>query len=351
MSLIVNILMLFVLTLFTILLLHIGRHSKSNIYLAIYFISQIIGILNYSVKTNIDILYCLGQSICFSWGALFYFYIVSLLKPNFKFRKITLLHFIPSIVAFILLLLTKKTHTQTLNNWNIDHSASILNITFNSLIIIYNIAAIYQYYIYTLESAQISSLKRNIPSLWLKVSLFGFAACCFIVQIGKISILNSFNWFTINNIVFLLYFCILFYISIVGRTLIGDYANSVKYKNSFIPQNEAQLILSKLKVEMEDNLLFTNPDINLKTTANILNISERTLSQIINEHLHQNFSEYINTYRIKYAMKLLSNPENKEMTMLSILFDSGFNSKTSFNITFKKIVGCTPIEYKKQKIG
>ena len=43
---------------------------------------------------------------------------------------------------------------------------------------------------------------------------------------------------------------------------------------------------------MEDNLLFTNPDINLKTTANILNISERTLSQVINEHLHQNFSEY-----------------------------------------------------------
>lgn len=343
--------MLFVLTLFTILLLHIGRHSKSNIYLAIYFISQIIGILNYSIKTNIDILYCLGQSVCFSWGALFYFYIVSLLKPNFKFSKTTLLHFIPSVIAFFLLLFTKNTHNQPYANWIQIYATSILNITFNSLIIIYNIAAIYQYYIYTLESAQKPLLKKNIPLLWLKVSLFGFAACCFIVQIGKIPVLSSINWFIINNIVFLLYFCILFYISIVGRTLLGDYANNVKYKNSFITQNEAQVILNNLKVEMEDNLLFTNPDINLKATAKILNISERILSQVINENLQQNFSEYINTYRIKYAMKLLSNPQNKEMTMLSVLFDSGFNSKTSFNITFKKIVGCTPIEYKKQQIG
>jgi AraC-like DNA-binding protein len=67
----------------------------------------------------------------------------------------------------------------------------------------------------------------------------------------------------------------------------------------------------------------------------------------VNEYKQQNFSDYINSYRVKHAMNLLADPALKEKTILWILFEAGFNSKSSFNTIFKKVAGCTPAEYRK----
>ncbi len=76
------------------------------------------------------------------------------------------------------------------------------------------------------------------------------------------------------------------------------------------------------------------------------------LEQILDEKIpfNQNFSDYINFHRVQYSMELLKNPKNKYNTIFSILFDSGFSSKTTFNSAFKKFAGCTPIEFKKKNL-
>ena len=59
----------------------------------------------------------------------------------------------------------------------------------------------------------------------------------------------------------------------------------------------------------------------------------------------KNFFDYINTHRTEEFKKLVSNPNNRKFTLLSLAFECGFNSKSSFNKYFKKVTGQSPSEY------
>jgi AraC-like DNA-binding protein len=84
--------------------------------------------------------------------------------------------------------------------------------------------------------------------------------------------------------------------------------------------------------------------------AEKLNVSTNNLSQIINEKLGKNFYDFVNEYRVETAKELLLNPKKQHLTLLAIAFDSGFNSKSSFNNVFKKQTSLTPSEFKKQNL-
>ena len=121
-----------------------------------------------------------------------------------------------------------------------------------------------------------------------------------------------------------------------------------KYASSNLPETEKQQNLNYLKSYMDEKQAFLNPDLKLKTIAQELKIPPRNLSQVINEKLNQNFYDFINSYRIEYAKNMLSNLQDKKMTILEVMYASGFNSKSSFNTAFKKITGSTPSEFKKK---
>jgi len=84
--------------------------------------------------------------------------------------------------------------------------------------------------------------------------------------------------------------------------------------------------------------------------AQSLNLSTNHLSQIINEKLEMNFFDFINEYRVNEVKDRLSDPKYKHYTLLAIAFDSGFNSKSSFNSIFKQYTGLTPSEFQKSSI-
>lgn len=65
-------------------------------------------------------------------------------------------------------------------------------------------------------------------------------------------------------------------------------------------------------------------------------------------HLNKHFFDFVNEYRIEKAKELLTHPERKEYTVLEILYEVGFNSKSSFNTAFKKRTGLTPTEYRRK---
>jgi AraC-like DNA-binding protein len=78
----------------------------------------------------------------------------------------------------------------------------------------------------------------------------------------------------------------------------------------------------------------------------MLNISPKLLSQTINFCFKQNFNSYINQYRIDEAKKIIEADKKDKKTVFEILLDSGFNSKSVFNESFKKFNGFTPKEYR-----
>jgi len=78
-------------------------------------------------------------------------------------------------------------------------------------------------------------------------------------------------------------------------------------------------------------------------------IPEKELSILINHQLNKHFFDFINEYRINDAKTLLQDPAKKGLTVLEILYEVGFNSKSSFYTAFKKATNQTPTAYRKSK--
>lgn len=100
---------------------------------------------------------------------------------------------------------------------------------------------------------------------------------------------------------------------------------------------------------MENDKLFLDNDLNLPTVAEKLNLSIHETSFLINETSKENFYNFINKYRVDEAKKLLASVKMAELNILGIAFASGFNSKTTFNTTFKRVVGISPSQYSREQ--
>jgi len=80
--------------------------------------------------------------------------------------------------------------------------------------------------------------------------------------------------------------------------------------------------------------------------ANQIDIPVRDLSILINHQMDQHFFDFVNEYRIQKAMHILKDESKSQLTVLEILYEVGFNSKSSFNTSFKKYTNLTPTAYR-----
>lgn len=117
-----------------------------------------------------------------------------------------------------------------------------------------------------------------------------------------------------------------------------------KYKNKEIDQQTLTQLKLNLSIIVEKEL-FLNPNFTLEAAAKELKVTKHTLSQFLNENLNRSFSTFINEHRIEKAKALLQTKSNYSVEGLG--YESGFNSKSAFFITFKKYTGLTPAEYQK----
>ena len=104
--------------------------------------------------------------------------------------------------------------------------------------------------------------------------------------------------------------------------------------------------ISTLKKYMAEKEPFLDPSLTIQELSNQIDIPVRDLSILINHHIDQHFFDFVNEYRIQKAMGILKNPLKKDLTVLEILYEVGFNSKSSFNTSFKKHTNLTPTAYR-----
>jgi AraC-like DNA-binding protein len=96
---------------------------------------------------------------------------------------------------------------------------------------------------------------------------------------------------------------------------------------------------------LKEELLYQDPDLSLFDLAKKLTTNVSLLSKVINRGFNSNFNDLINGYRIKQYVELLNKGEHKKQTLLSLAFECGFNSKTTFNRAFRKQTGLSPQQY------
>ncbi len=121
-----------------------------------------------------------------------------------------------------------------------------------------------------------------------------------------------------------------------------------KYKTSRLDPMKTEEIISALDDLMDREKLFLDPDLTLRDLSVRLKIHYNYISRIINEHFGMSYNDFINKYRVDEVKKRLSDPDYMNKTVLEIMYETGFYSKSVFNTAFKKFTGMTPSEYRKR---
>ncbi|MAT53663.1 MAG: adenylate/guanylate cyclase domain-containing protein [Saprospirales bacterium] len=120
-----------------------------------------------------------------------------------------------------------------------------------------------------------------------------------------------------------------------------------KYQQPLFDHAELKEKVSIAKKIMEEEKPFLNPDLSLRDFSALLNLPVNYTSQLLNEGMDMNFSEFVNTYRLEHFKSLLADGSKAHLTLLALAYESGFNSKSVFNTFFKKRMGMTPRAYQK----
>ena len=103
--------------------------------------------------------------------------------------------------------------------------------------------------------------------------------------------------------------------------------------------------INRLKDFMNTERPYLDPELNLNDLAGLIDMNRTQLSQLINSGFQKNFNDFVNEYRIEAVKRQLSEGKHKQLSLLGIAYECGFNSKATFNRVFKKLTNTSPTEY------
>jgi len=197
---------------------------------------------------------------------------------------------------------------------------------------------------------------EDVDLTWLKILIIGFLIIRVQAVLVTLGYMTSIDLhLTINYPVLgqLSNFMVMFLISFLIFFSLGvsKLFNGIDSLNTATQDKQAidPVQVSALTNYMQEHKPYLNQLLTLDNLATQTFMPARQLSQVINRHFNKNFFEFINSYRIEESMKLLTKEENAKVTMLEIMAQAGFNSKATFNTFFKKTVGMTPTQYRKEQ--
>jgi AraC-like DNA-binding protein len=329
-----------------------GRRISNRI-LGVFLLANSLYILDFSLNViekslglNLHWFNGIGSSFGFLCGPLLYLYSKSLTREDFSLKVTDSAH----MAIFIIALLT------TLIDFGIP-----ANYWFGILflqIAPYMVACII---VITKYRRQIKNYYSSIEKFNLTWMLYIVGAffimwimdCVDLILISYGLISNTIHSYMVFLSLFInfIFAILIFYKALQHPEVFSgsfEQNNHEKYAQSHLTENEKNEYLKKLEKFFKREKPFLNPHLTINDVAEELGISSRYLSQIINESFQKNFYDFINSYRIDEAKKNLIDKEDPKKTILEVLYDSGFNSKSAFNAAFKRYTGCTPTQFKKK---
>ncbi|WP_131539762.1 helix-turn-helix domain-containing protein [Pedobacter nototheniae] len=201
------------------------------------------------------------------------------------------------------------------------------------------------------EKLNLNWLKSIVISL-----LFLFILLFLLIKYGvNYTFVTSQNLFAVVGCILSFYIFFIGYFGLRQTTIFVDIPTATPfekvpeskalYKNSGLSNELAEKMFDQLKTHMQENKPYLDENLTLNMLAVQLNFSGNQLSQIINQKAETNFFTFINTYRVNAVKYKLKDPSFSHYSILSIGYDCGFQSKSSFNKIFKQIAGKTPSQY------
>ena len=296
-------------------------------------------------------------------GPLLYLYVVSIIRPDFRLSVKHRRHLLPLVIYFIFLFVAFYCQDYSLKWKIIDRYLFDLNwqfVTMDTLIkssrFVYLLMSIYLINKYREQLKDSRSSIENIDLTWLKILVLGFAVVTLVGVLLSISkVINLFYPVEISLQIFLgltTYYadlflvCFLLFFSAVNISSVEKVKD--QSKDSYADYEADAEYVGRIKKFMDDEKPYLKSNITLDALSELIDVPARELTSILNGHFKMNFYEFINNYRIKEAKAILAADEDQEKSISDILLAVGFNSKSVFNTFFKKNVGLTPTDFRKQ---
>jgi AraC-like DNA-binding protein len=289
-----------------------------------------------------------------------YGYVVAITRENFRFSWRELAHLINLLVVLGFLLLGRIDSDQLrfISTTQTAFSVQVTNIFWHYLkllTVVYALSAVWAVWHYKQQlKAFYSSLSLEGPQ-WLMLLTLGFAlnwSWSLLVHIlgqsAGINLADNFGIFD-NYITFLLVNALFVYSLLYAHQLI-ETKNTPQEKPAVVAVDYAPDVIERIRQGMEVQHLYLKPTLNIEEFSKQVGIHYREVSAIINKHFDTNFFEFVNSYRVNKAKQMLLDPTFADTTILDILLESGFNSKSAFHRFFKRYVGMSAADYRKQPV-
>ncbi len=300
----------------------------------------------------------------FVYGPFLYLYVKTLISEKQIFRWTDLIHFAPFILFLGLAFLFKSSpdNTESLPFW--AHPTRLAEVIIEFLIFTsFTTYSVLAYILLTKhrrairEEFSFSSSKITLTwLLFVAITVYASYALTFLsagVQMLVIHLpfdpkIFSFAGLTLFSYAFSFY----------GHRQASIYNSNpsdpseeeptaTKYAKSGLSRDDLRKYARAMDQLMAEKKLYLNPELSLAEVSDNLRIPRHHLTQALNTEMGKNFYTYINELRVKVFMDAVVDPRKKDYTFLSIAYECGFNSKSTFNSVFKRITGFTPSDYLK----
>lgn len=327
------------------------------------------------------------QPATFAVAPAFYLAVVYLTSVNKKISLGILVHFIPFVLVMTLFIINAVTYPFTERSFTV--TGKVMERTADLIFIVFLFVQVFTYLFFS--SKKLKRHRNNLPLFasnlsgneydWINKLIIGLLVLC-IVWLAEAVLDNLQTSFLFSFI----YLAGTYYLgiqiiqqkdvfpfsqeqkesvaAIIGEkenrrqesAIISDTAG-INPKELIKIKAERKQVLSEEKIQlykvqilqlMEDAKPYLDCDLTLPKLASMLLLNTYQTSYLINSCFSENFYTFINKYRVDACKKMLENKEYANLSILGIGYEAGFNSKTAFNTTFKKITGYSPMEYQDQ---
>ena len=340
-----------------------NKNIKANRVLSVMLLLIALALLGRASTYDRDIfnwapkLLLIPEIILFTYAPLFYRYIHLLLKVPLPWKKYTWLQFVPAALQIIVYVPFLRLDSQTFIYRVMDEELFPIFAISGAVALLFN----FGYWlascrvIKAVKDRQKDQTDPNKYVRFLEVVLKIKAS--YLIVWSFISLVFFIGWITETNtrwltnisidalwVLFSMIIVCLAYYAMKQPEIFTWKKQDQRYRDNTMAADEFDKIKGRLSELMENEKVYVNPDLTLPQLSNQIPTTVHTLSRVINEGFNQTFSQFINEKRVKeFIHQIETDP--KPDSFLSVAFRVGFNSKATFNRSFKKYTGTTPRLY------
>ncbi|WP_231759376.1 helix-turn-helix domain-containing protein [Microbulbifer elongatus] len=294
-------------------------------------------------------------------GPAIYLYVCSLTRQKLSFTPNMAIHLLPTLLVLLCIALFGISSSDLRNAHNLEQAlpASFIELIWDLASLVpfaYAVAALLQLRRYRHALKDEYSHISEVELHWLSALVWGvciaWAWTMVVHVVAKFSseVVADYMGIADNYLSFILINAFFAYsLTYAHQLLVTQPTEETPEVNA--EEEPSEPAIEKVRNAMEQDKIFLKKNLNLEQFSDRIDLPPKEVSAVINKHFGTNFFEFVNRYRVETAKALLANPDKADMTVLDVLLESGFNSKSAFHRFFSRLVGMSPTEFRKQALA